>query len=191
MVVWSLGQEDPLEEKMATQSSILAWRDPGTEEPGGLQSIGWQRVRHNWAHTRLGMAQGVKGGEYSCGSVSVEDCLQEPLFEYQNPWMLKCLYVIYTHPLAFFRSSLRNTWFLLQCKWYANSCQCRVNSNFVFWNFPFFSDYCCIFHQGWLNVQMDVDMEGWLCYWNMWEKGEEKCLETGLQWLAGAASSVL
>ena len=39
----SLGQEDPLVERMATQSSILAWRIPGTEEPGGLQSMGLQR----------------------------------------------------------------------------------------------------------------------------------------------------
>ena len=37
------GSEDPLEEGMATHSSILAWRIPWTEEPGGLQSIGWQR----------------------------------------------------------------------------------------------------------------------------------------------------
>ena len=44
-----LGQEDPLEEKMATHSSILAWRIPWTEEPGGLQSMGWQRVESNWA----------------------------------------------------------------------------------------------------------------------------------------------
>ena len=42
----SLGQEDPLEEGMATHSSILAWRIPRTEEPGGLQSTGSQRVRH-------------------------------------------------------------------------------------------------------------------------------------------------
>ena len=49
--VWSLGREDPLEEEMATHSSILAWRIPWTEEPGGLQSIGLQRVRCNWAHT--------------------------------------------------------------------------------------------------------------------------------------------
>ena len=39
--------EDPLEEGMATHSSMLAWRIPGTEGPGGLQSIGLQRVRHN------------------------------------------------------------------------------------------------------------------------------------------------
>ena len=43
----SLGWEDPLEKGMATQSSILAWRIPWTEEPGQLQSIGLQRVRHN------------------------------------------------------------------------------------------------------------------------------------------------
>ena len=43
----SLGQEDPLEEGMATRSSILAWRISWTEEPGGLQSMGLQRVRHN------------------------------------------------------------------------------------------------------------------------------------------------
>ena len=43
MVVQSLGQEDPLEEDMATHSSILAWRIPWTEEPGGLQSMGSQK----------------------------------------------------------------------------------------------------------------------------------------------------
>ena len=44
--VRSLGQEDPLEKEMATHSSILAWRIPWTEEPGGLQSMGSQRVGH-------------------------------------------------------------------------------------------------------------------------------------------------
>ena len=46
--VRSLGQEDPLEEEMAIHSSILAWKIPWTEEPGGLQSKGFQRVRHDW-----------------------------------------------------------------------------------------------------------------------------------------------
>ena len=45
--VRSLGQEDPLEKGMATHSSILAWRFMWTEEPGGLQSMGLQRVGHN------------------------------------------------------------------------------------------------------------------------------------------------
>ena len=40
--VQSLGQEDPVEKEMATHSSILAWKIPWTEEPGGLQSMGWQ-----------------------------------------------------------------------------------------------------------------------------------------------------
>ena len=44
--VRSLGQEDPLEKGMATHSSILAWRIPWTEKPGGLQSVGSQRVGH-------------------------------------------------------------------------------------------------------------------------------------------------
>ena len=43
----TLGTEDPLEEGMATHSSILAWRIPWTEEPGGLQSMGSQRVGHD------------------------------------------------------------------------------------------------------------------------------------------------
>ena len=56
--VQSLAQEDPLEKGMATHPSIRAWRIPWTEEPGGLQSIGWQRVRLNCSdlactHTNL------------------------------------------------------------------------------------------------------------------------------------------
>ena len=47
--VRSLGQEDPPEKEMATRSSVLAWRIPWTEEPGGLQSMGSQRVVHNLA----------------------------------------------------------------------------------------------------------------------------------------------
>ena len=46
--VQSLSREDPLEKGMATHSSILAWRNPWTEEPGGLQSMVSQRVGHNW-----------------------------------------------------------------------------------------------------------------------------------------------
>ena len=49
MGVRSLGPKDSLEKGMATHSSILAWRIPLTEEPGGLQFMGSQKVRHNWA----------------------------------------------------------------------------------------------------------------------------------------------
>ena len=50
MQVRSLGREDPLEEGMATHSSILTWRSPWTEEPDGLQSTGSQRVGQNWSN---------------------------------------------------------------------------------------------------------------------------------------------
>ena len=69
--ILSLGQEDPQEKGMVTHSSILTWRIPWTEESGGPQSMGSQRVRHNWAtntythththtHIRIGgqMSQG-------------------------------------------------------------------------------------------------------------------------------------
>ena len=47
MLIQSLGQEDPLEKQMATHSRILAWKIPWTEEPGRLQPMGSQKVRHN------------------------------------------------------------------------------------------------------------------------------------------------
>ena len=51
--IWSLGREDPLEKGMTTHSSILAWRIPWTQEPGGLQSMGLQRVGHDWVTNTL------------------------------------------------------------------------------------------------------------------------------------------
>ena len=61
--VQSLGQEDPLEKRMATPSSILAWRIPWTEEPGGLQSMGLQRVKHAWVtkHSTYKEAEAWRG----------------------------------------------------------------------------------------------------------------------------------
>ena len=53
MQIQSLGQEDALEEEMATHFSILTWKVPWTEEPGGLQYMGLQRVRHNWTENIL------------------------------------------------------------------------------------------------------------------------------------------
>ena len=57
--VQSLGGEDPLEEEMATHASILAWRIPWTGEPGGLQCMGSQRVRHDCTteHTHTHMCK--------------------------------------------------------------------------------------------------------------------------------------
>ena len=48
--VWSLGEEESLEKEMATHSSILAWRIQRTEDPGGLQSMGLQKVGQDWSN---------------------------------------------------------------------------------------------------------------------------------------------
>ena len=62
--VQSLGREDPLEKGMATHSSILAWKSPWTEKPGGLQSVGGQRVRHDPATNPSLPPLPVSGGGY-------------------------------------------------------------------------------------------------------------------------------
>ena len=75
--VWSLGQEDPLRKGMAPHSSILAWRIPWTEEPGGLLSMGSHRVRHDWsdlAHTHARThyrAWSIRTGTVSTDTVCV------------------------------------------------------------------------------------------------------------------------
>ena len=51
MRVQALGQEDPLQKETATHYSILAWKIPRVEDPGGLQFMGSQKVGHDWAHT--------------------------------------------------------------------------------------------------------------------------------------------
>ena len=72
-LVWYLGGEDPLEKGLATHSSILAWRIPWTEEPGRIQSVGSQRVGHNWAtelnwSTTVGFPDGLAGKESACNA---------------------------------------------------------------------------------------------------------------------------
>ena len=68
MWVWSLGQEEPLEEEMATHSSLLAWRIAWTEEPGGLQPLGLQQVGHDLlrAHTHKELRPVCPLGQHGC-----------------------------------------------------------------------------------------------------------------------------
>ena len=68
--VWSQDQEDPLEKEMATHSSILAWKIPWTEEPGGPQSMGSQRVRHGWVTIHFTMT------DYINWLLNIESALQ-------------------------------------------------------------------------------------------------------------------
>ena len=60
--VQSLGREDPLEEEMATHSSILAWKTPWTEEPGRLQSMGLPRVRYDLVTKQQNPTLSIFGG---------------------------------------------------------------------------------------------------------------------------------
>ena len=66
--IWSLGWEDPLEKEMKTHSSTLAWKIPWTEEPGGLQCMGSQRVQHDWANSVFFFMNpgGISGKEPTC-----------------------------------------------------------------------------------------------------------------------------
>ena len=83
--VQSLCQEDPLEKKMATHSSILAWKIPWMEEPGWLQSIGSQRVGHDWA-TSLSLLRTRQGKAFWVG----EQCLHKSRDKKGKSWKLSC-----------------------------------------------------------------------------------------------------
>ena len=71
--VWALGWEDSLEKEMATYCSTIAWKIPWTEEPGRLQSMGLQRVWHDWASLRA-WSQGLIGylKEFRFGPMAME-----------------------------------------------------------------------------------------------------------------------
>ena len=103
--VWSLDREDSLEKGMATHSSILAWRIPQTEEPGGLQSMELQRVGHDWATNTFRWRWGGK------------DCLG---FYKHNPKLLfpcigrrKQILI----PLAYFSNNSFCTWASHAAQW--------------------------------------------------------------------------
>ena len=101
MPVQSLGQEDPLKEGMATLSNILAWKIPWTKEPGGLQSMGLQRVRHDWS-------------DFACTDLKIFSCyfkgifniqIFSPLFDFfLAPYLMMCLFSLVcgvSHGLGF------------------------------------------------------------------------------------------
>ena len=107
--VWSLGWEDPLEKGTATHSSILAWRMPWTEEPGRLQSMESQRVRHHWVtftftwYPALGLLEqsGVGGAHQVAYEILVPWLGIEPRL-----WQWKCQ-VLTTGPPV---NSLKDYW---------------------------------------------------------------------------------
>ena len=81
--VRSQGWEDPLEESMETHFSILAWRIPWIEEPGGLQSMGSQRVGHNWATKNILRTSNLTGYSFSVSSVGFSSSPISQIFRAQ------------------------------------------------------------------------------------------------------------
>ena len=81
--VRSLGREDPLVKEMATHSSTLAWRIPWREEPGGLQSMGSQRVGHDWATSLFHFHQAMT---YIIFCNSVTSSLKLFSFSFMRSW---------------------------------------------------------------------------------------------------------
>ena len=133
MWVWSLWQEDPLEEDMAIHSSILAWRIPWTEETGGLQSIGWQKVRYNWSNLarmdagihRVIRHQALRHSEMTSGMTVKEKKVQTQAF-FDTPCLWessphlptgRCLF--FSPPLSWYSlfPSLRSKRYGRTCLW--------------------------------------------------------------------------
>ena len=118
MWVQSLGWEDPLEEGMATHSSILAWRIPGTEEPGGLQFIGLQRVGDDWSdwagtcttHISVGLPTGKLWGSRIQWNAGQKSSLLADACRAAVPvaiWALGIMSGLSQHYLSF---SFKNIW---------------------------------------------------------------------------------
>ena len=91
--VRSLGQEDPLEKEMALHSSTVAWKITWTEEPCRLQSMGLQRVGHDWAISLsthyLGLPWWLSGKESACQSWRARDADLIPAWVRKIPWRRK------------------------------------------------------------------------------------------------------
>ena len=83
--VQSLGWEDPLWKEMVTYSNILAWKIPWTEEPGGLQSMGSQRVRHNWVTNTVRYVTGSCGNSIFTLLEDLQECFPQKLQHFKFP----------------------------------------------------------------------------------------------------------
>ena len=123
MWVWSLGWEDRPEKEMAIHFSILAWRIPWTEELGGLQSTGSQRVRHNKAaeHATVFTAKGL--GSIPGQGTKIPQTVQHGQYIHNKNtiyviWMTEIhishIYLIFTH--SFWFTTFQNSWNFLRDK---------------------------------------------------------------------------
>ena len=127
--VWFLGREDPLEKEMAIHSSTLAWKIPWTKEPDRLQSVGLQRVRHDWA---------ISLSPYIVVTYSY---ITTTIIEIQNisstsPNSLKHYYGSLSYTFAFYRTSY---------KWNHGVAGSWVLASFTYHNVLEIHPRCCVF----------------------------------------------
>ena len=111
-LVPSLGQEDPLEKEMAILSSIIAWKIPWTEEPGSLQSMGLQRVGHNWATslTYLRLYLSILGHTWSFSVMNLWN-------SQMNQWTYKHIIFSWNTMWDRQRKALKYLWLILVDVW--------------------------------------------------------------------------
>ena len=117
--VRSLGWEDPLEKEMATHSSTIAWKIPWTEETGRLQSMGLQRVGHNWVTSLSFSLWLFLDSNYSCCWKETSSDWEQPPKCWQNGWLhiawrigyvsQGCLFLMQQN-FPIFSRDLRNQW---------------------------------------------------------------------------------
>ena len=109
--VRSLGWEDPLEKEMATHSSILAWKISWTEEPGGLQSMGSQRVRHDWVTNTLRILYVYPG--YKGDTNPFSDMWFANVFSFSDMWFANVFSYSVDSLFTFLRMSFEAQMFLV------------------------------------------------------------------------------
>ena len=107
--VQSLGWKDPLEKGMTTHSSILAWRIPWTEEPSGLQSMGLQRVGHNWVTNTCFLVFPISANDMAVHSCYLNKFKSHPSFFFSHstsdlPFTFYCQCVSYLSVVCHFHS---------------------------------------------------------------------------------------
>ena len=141
MQVWFLGWEDLLEEGLAVSSSILAWRSPWTEEPGGLQSIGSHRVRHNWSDLTHSYLIRLFQSERSVDNTEMNEhgCAVIKLYLWRQKFQFHIIFTLFTlFFLEFFFQPFQNAKVIRSSQTIKN----RQWVSFGPWGIE--SDLCCI-----------------------------------------------
>ena len=159
----SLGWEDPLEKGMATHSSKLAWRIPWTEEPCGLQSMGLQRIGHNWANKYTTIKTQRQGLVLS----------SQP----QRLLVIRLIYILLNYTSILFQINFKNTYDQekLYIKWKSlshvrlcDSMDCSPQGSSV-------REILQARILEWVAIFFSTKNVGWICEWNyIWATDSSK-----------------